>query len=81
MQGSINFLKAIKSPRYKDTHKTYCLIYCPNLLCGFTSLPLIVIRRYLMRMLIHSGIPSLPRLLKILYSASESMYVIRRYLY
>nr|DAH37717.1 MAG TPA: hypothetical protein [Caudoviricetes sp.] len=30
MQGSINFLRAIKSPRYKDTHKTYCLIYCPN---------------------------------------------------
>nr|DAH44914.1 MAG TPA: hypothetical protein [Caudoviricetes sp.] len=30
------------------------MIYCPNLLCGFTSLPLIVIQRYLMRMLIHS---------------------------
>lgn len=45
-----------ESPRYKDTHKTYYLIYCPNLLCGFTSLPLIVIRRYLMRMLIHSKI-------------------------
>lgn len=79
--GFNQLFRAIKSPRYKDTHKTYCLIYCPNLLCGVTSLPLIVIRRYLMRMLIHSEIPSLPRLLKILYSASESMYVIRRYLY
>ena len=48
-----------ESPRYKDTHKTYCLIYCPNLLCGFTSLPLIVILRYLMRMLIHSKTLSL----------------------
>lgn len=46
----------VESPRYNDTHKTYCLIYCPNLLCGFTSLPLIVIQRYLMRMSIHSKI-------------------------
>lgn len=53
LQGSINFLKVIKSPRYKDTHKTYCLIYCPNLLCGFTSLFPIVIRGYLIEMLIH----------------------------
>lgn len=79
--GSILVLSQVKSPRYKDTHKTYCLIYCPNLLCGFTFLLLIVILRYLMRMSIHSKIPSLPRLLKTFYSTSESMYVIRRYLY
>nr|DAO24032.1 MAG TPA: hypothetical protein [Caudoviricetes sp.] len=30
MQGSFNFLRANESPRYNDTHKTYCLIYCPN---------------------------------------------------
>nr|DAJ65335.1 MAG TPA: hypothetical protein [Bacteriophage sp.] len=59
MQGSILVLSQVESPRYKDTYKTYCLIYCPNLLCGFTSLLPIVIRRYLMRMLIHSEIPSL----------------------
>lgn len=59
-QPSCLVLSQIESPRYQDTHKTYCLIYCPNLLCGFTSLPLIVIRRYLIRMLIHSKIPSLP---------------------
>nr|DAO74233.1 MAG TPA: hypothetical protein [Bacteriophage sp.] len=60
MQGSGKYISSLpESPRYNDTHKTYCLIYCPNLLCGFTSLPLIVIRRYLMRMLIHSKIPYL----------------------
>nr|DAE50335.1 MAG TPA: hypothetical protein [Bacteriophage sp.] len=60
MQGSGKYISSLpESPRYNDTHKTYCLIYCPNLLCGFTFLPPIVIRRYLMRMLIHSEIPSL----------------------
>nr|DAH55002.1 MAG TPA: hypothetical protein [Caudoviricetes sp.]DAH97361.1 MAG TPA: hypothetical protein [Bacteriophage sp.] len=30
MQGSILVLSQVESPRYNDTHKTYCLIYCPN---------------------------------------------------
>nr|DAT27522.1 MAG TPA: hypothetical protein [Caudoviricetes sp.] len=81
MQGSGKYFSSLpESPRYNDTHKTYCLIYCPNLLCGFTSLPLIVIRRYLMRMLIHSKMLS-PICLKGPLGPWASMYVIRRYLY
>nr|DAD56523.1 MAG TPA: hypothetical protein [Caudoviricetes sp.] len=31
MQGSGKYISSLpESPRYNDTHKTYCLIYCPN---------------------------------------------------